>query len=128
MDARQWVKIPLLFLLSGPAFLVTLVPFSNLIIAITIIVIMPYFYLLMCYKPIRNIFQLPWAYLNDLVSHLLSFKTVRDSVQLPWVFFNSFFTHFLCLKIVRDMPQLVWFSAYCLFTYLFRLKMVWYIF
>ena len=105
MDARQWVKIPLLFLLSGLAFLVTLLPFSNLITAITVIVIMPYFYLLMCYKPIRDIFQLPWAYFNNLVAHHLSFKTVRDSVQLPWVFFNSFFTHFLCLQISGTCPS-----------------------
>ena len=71
MDAKQWVKILLLFFIFlGHAFFVTLVPFSNFILVIIIIVNMPYFYLFMFGKPIRNIFQLSWTYLNDLVAHL----------------------------------------------------------
>ena len=139
----------------SPAFLITFTQLDKPIIIAILIFIMPYIYLLLCYKPIREklqrirvpphhivtqfvcfkvirgMFQLPWACFNGLVAYLLSFKrsaTTYSRHATPWVFFNGFFIHFYCLKMVNNMPQCIWFSAHCLFTYLFFLSMVWYIF
>ena len=56
MDANQKVGVLFYLCFMSPAFLITIVPLHKLIIITIVIVIMPYFYLLMCYKVIRNIF------------------------------------------------------------------------
>ena len=67
-------------------FLITIVPFNKFIIIAILIVIMPYFYLLMCHKPIRDILQGRRFLLDSIVAHLLCLNVIRDVIQLPWVY------------------------------------------
>ena len=56
------INIYFIFLFLGLVFCITFIPFNKPIIIIIIIItiiLMSYIYLLLCYKPIRNILQLP---------------------------------------------------------------------
>ena len=62
------------------------------------IVIVPYIYLFLCHKPIRDKPQGRRVIFYSLITHFLCFKVIRDIVQLPWVYFKGLDTQFLCLK------------------------------
>ena len=105
-------------------FSITIVALSKLIIIAVIIVIMPYFQLLLHHKVIRNILQRRRVITYCLITDLLGFKSVWDIFQQSWVFLNNPFTHLLGLEIVWYKFQSRWFSARCLVAHPFCLKMV----
>ena len=96
-------------LFLGLTLFIPIVPVNNLIIII-IIVIMPYFYLPMCHKPIRKKPQRIRVFPYRIITHLLCLKVIRDIVQLPWVYFKGLDTHFLCFKMIRDKKNAAGFS------------------
>ena len=118
MDAKQWALIIFSFVLSGPCILITTVPLNNLIIITIIIVIKPYFYLLLFYKPIRNILLGERVSPHKIITHFLYFKVIRDIVQLPWVYLNYFNRHLLSFKTVRNIKKCCRVDAHYLIAYL----------
>ena len=77
-DAKRQARVLLLFVPSGPAFLMAFVPLDKLIIIAIVIVSVPYIYLFLCYKPIRDRLQQPWIHAHCLIAHFLCFKVIRD--------------------------------------------------
>ena len=120
LDGCQATGINLCFL--GLAFLMTIMPLNKFVIIAIVIVIITWFCLLFCNKPIGYIFQQPWPFLHCLITHILCFKGIRDIFQLPWVYFNFLNTLFLSFKMVRNIHQRAWPVAYCLVANLLRLK------
>ena len=80
----------------GNPFFITIISLNNLIIIIIIIiiiiftVIIPYFYLLLCHKPIRNMLQREKVIPHCLIAHFLSYKVIRDIPQHVWIFLTAF--------------------------------------
>ena len=91
--------------------LTTIVPLNNLII-VNIIVIIPYIYLLLCYKPIRDKLQRKGVIPHCLITHFLCFKVIRDIFQLPWVNFSDLVADLLSFKMVRDLMKCIWYDTH----------------
>ena len=107
----------------GPPFLITIIQLNKPIIIAIMIVIMPYFYLLLCHKPISDVSQILWFSAYCLVTHLL--QVIRDMLHSPWEHFNRFVTHLMCLKMIRNKLLCSWAVAHYLVAYILRFKMSW---
>ena len=119
-DRNAKLKLLLNLCFLRLAFLITVVPINNLIIMIPIIVIIPYIYLLLSNKPIRDKLQGRRIIFYCLITHFLCFKVIMSIVQQLWVYFQGLYTHFLCFKTVRDKKKCCWVFAHCLITYFLR--------
>ena len=101
----------------GFLFLITFLPLNNLI--------MPYFYLMFCHKPIRDIVQQPWIHVHCLIAHFLYFEVVGDIPKVRWICLNNFFTHVLCFKAVRNMVKCIGHRTHYLVAHLHGFQMIW---
>ena len=66
----------------------------------------PHVYPITPNKPIRDILQGRRVVYHCLITHLLRLILVRNIFQLPWACLNRIITHFFCLKVIRDMPSM----------------------
>ena len=109
MDAKQQALTLFNFCLPCLAFFITIIdsiiPLTKPFIFVNIIIIIPYFYLLLCHKPIWNILQRIRVVPHCIMKHFLCFEMIRDILQLPWVFSNDFIAYLLRLKVVWNKTQ-----------------------
>ena len=107
------------------SFFITIVPINKFIAVIVIIVIMSYFYLLLCYKPIRDKLQrrriIFYCFLTHFlcfnyyfIAHFLHPKMIRDRIYHVWTIAHRLVAHLLCFKMVRDKCKWMWFFAHYL--------------
>ena len=108
----------------GLAFLIALVPLDKFIVIAIINIIMPYFYLLLCHKRIRDMPQIPWSSAHCPNAHLLSLKAIGNKKKCCRPDTHCLLTHFLRNEVIRNIQQAVWFSAHCFVTHGLGPKMV----
>ena len=98
---------------------IPVVPTNDLIIIVIIkIIIIPYFYSLLCYKPIRDKLQREKVFLKCFSALFLCFKVIRDIHQARWVFLRCFIAHFLCFKAVGNKKKCYQPDIHYLFAHL----------
>ena len=88
------------------SFFITFIPLNKIIMAIPIIVIVPYIYLLLSKKPIRDKLQGRKVTPRCIITYFSCFKMIRDIPQLPWIYLSGTETHVLLLETVRHKKRL----------------------
>ena len=81
-------------------FFIPILPLDKLIIIAVVIVIVPYVYLLLCYKPITDKLQRKEVIPHCIITHILRLKVIWPIFKQLWAFFNSFLTDFFRLKVI----------------------------
>ena len=103
--------------------MIIIVSFNKYIIIAMLIVIIPYVYMLLGKKPIRNKLQRIWVLLYHIITHFLCFKVIRYIFHLSRFDINDIITYFLCFKMVRHKKKCCWVFAHCLVTYFCTFKL-----